>query len=199
MNRALRCTAGLTLLELLIALAVIAIAFLALAAAQLGSLSTTANARDISNAKTFGNRMLEEARRDTLLTIKAAGGTSGSVNVDLQRAKWDEYEACPDVTTSMPTASPNGSAHCHGGSTSDSIYSASYVIGPESTPPDVDPAAGNYSELVDIRNEGLLHIRMRVDWTKGDAAKTLSFVDYVSCAEVDLRVCPEPATPSGHE
>ena len=108
---------GMTILELLIALVVITVALFALAYAQLGSLSTTAQARDISAAKDFANRTLEDARNTIIADIKTNNN-------------WNSYyvDATGCKKVAMPAASDT-LAYCKGEVTS-GIYSAQWVVGP---------------------------------------------------------------------
>lgn len=173
---------GMSLLELIIALAVIAIAFFALALTQISSLTTTAHAREISDARTYANRVLETVRRDVTINVLNAGGIAA------RKAEWEKYAqgTCPVVTD--PPASAGTPAICKGTPTPEGNYTAHWVVGPESGP---TPVA--------VNDEGLLQVRMRVDWTKGGVQKTLSFVDYIGCGSIDLDICPEPRIPAGHE
>ena len=178
---------GLTLLELLIALAVIAIVFLALASGQITSMQTTSSAREVADAKTFANRTLENIRADILQDLRA-DVAAATTDADKQQAWLDaQYGTCPGVGASEPPYSGSRAALCVSDSTVSplaySFYDASWVIGPPvSKPPPIE-------------FEGLLQVNIRVDWTKGGTDKSLTLVDYISCSEVDLDACPPPVDP----
>jgi len=162
---------GMTILELLIALVVITVALFALAYAQLGSLSTTAQARDISAAKEFANRTLETARNAIVADIDT-------------NDNWNSYylavSGCKKVALPAAANTPN---YCKGEMTS-GIYSAQWVVGPLS---DAVPIA--------VPDEGLLQLQMQVDWNR-NGAKSLSFFDHITCGEIRLSLCPTPDDPT---
>lgn len=180
----MRRSGGLSLLELLIALAVIAIVFLALLSGQITGIRTTAGARDIADAKTFANRSVESVRQDITKQILTAAAPATPESV------WDDFygSSCPEPADTAPPATASTPAECRGAGTSSSgVYSQEWVVGPKSATIDT----------TNLTDEGVLEIRMRVDWTKG-GAKTLSIVDYISCTEfIDVapEICPEPFGP----
>ena len=165
---------GVTILELLVALVIIAVAFFAIAAAQLGSLSATSNAREISGAKDFANGQLEGVRREILLDVLSAPDP---------RAAWRKYAdgGCPVVQD--PPAEEGINAFCKGSAAQGGKYTAQWVLGPES---DAGASKG-----------ALVQVRMKVLWATGENQKELGLVSYLSCVEVDQKVdgpsvCPVP-------
>ncbi len=165
---------GVTILELLVALVIIAVAFFAIAAAQLGSLSATSNAREISGAKDFGNKQLEGVREKILLDVLSA---------DNSRAAWETYaDACPVVQD--PPAAAGVDALCKGRAAG-GRYTAQWVLGPENGAPKASEGA-------------LVQVRMKVTWATGESQKELGLMSYLSCVDVDrkanrdLSVCPVP-------
>lgn len=182
-SQTFRSSAGLSLLELLIALVIITVAFFAIASAQLGSLSSTANARDIAEAKAFANRTLEKVRKDTTVRVL-------SKSTATQEAEWVRYagradnnaitNGCSVAPATLPTIA--STTDCQGKST-EGIYTVRWVIGPRSGP---NPVA--------VADEGLAVMRVQVDWQKG-GAKKLSFEDFISCADLAAALCPAPRTP----
>ncbi|CAN5821652.1 hypothetical protein BH24DEI2_BH24DEI2_22010 [soil metagenome] len=183
-SQTFRSAAGLSLLELLIALVIITVAFFAIASAQLGSLSSTANARDIAAAKTFANRSLEKVRKDTTVRVL-------SKSTAAQESEWVRYagradnnaitSGCPVAPATLPTIT--STTDCQGKST-EGIYTVRWVIGPRSGP-----------RPVAVEDEGLAVMRVQVDWQKGGQAKKLSFEDFISCADLAAALCPAPRTP----
>ena len=170
-----RSERGVTILELLVALVIIAVAFFAIAAAQLGSLSATSNAREISGAKDFANGQLEGVRREILLDILSAPDP---------RAAWRKYadSGCPAVQD--PPAEESINAFCKGSAAQGGKYTAQWVLGPEDGAPKASEGA-------------LVQIRMKVSWATGENQKELGLVSYLSCVEVDQKVdgpsvCPVP-------
>ncbi len=164
----------MTILELLVALVIIAVAFFAIAAAQLGSLSATSNAREISGAKDFANGQLEGVRQEVLLDVLSAP--------DPQTA-WRKYAdgGCPVVQD--PPAEESVNAFCKGSAAQGGKYTAQWVLGPES---DAGASEG-----------ALVQVRMRVSWVVGENQKELGLISYLSCVEVDQKVdgssvCPVP-------
>ena len=165
---------GVTILELLVALVIIAVAFFAIAAAQLGSLSATSNAREISGAKDFANGQLEGVREKILLDVLSASNP---------RAAWETYvDACPVVQD--PPAAAGVDALCQGHATG-GRYTAQWVLGPEDGAPRAAEGA-------------LVQVRMKVVWATGETQKELGLMSYLSCVDVDqkmnraLSVCPVP-------
>ena len=165
---------GVTILELLVALVIIAVAFFAIAAAQLGSLSATSNAREISGAKDFANGQLEGVREKILLDVLSASNP---------KAAWKTYaDACPVVQD--PPAGAGVDALCKGRG-AQGRYTAQWVLGPENGAPRASAGA-------------LVQVRMRVAWATGETQKELGLISYLSCVEVDqkanrnLSVCPVP-------
>lgn len=155
-----RSMKGLSLLELLIALSVIAIVFLALASGQITSLKTTASSHDIAAAKTFANRQMEGVRKGIIL---------GVLNASDQEVEWNKY-----YNADCPADYPG---LCKGSIANSSGYTSRYEIGPE-----------NANKTV--TDEGLVQIRMEINWNRGGQTGILNIVDYVSCAEILLSLCP---------
>ncbi len=79
-------TRGLTLIELLIALAIIGIAFLALALSQVNQLRASSRSQVLTTVKTAANQVLEQ---QTSRVLKALSVTSGSSWEDLVQAGGD--------------------------------------------------------------------------------------------------------------
>lgn len=177
--------AGLSLLELLIALVIITVAFFAIASAQLGSLTSTANARDIAEAKAFANRTIEKVRKDT--TVRVLEKTTPTAREN----EWARYagradsstvtNGCTVAATTLPTITTTD--HCQGKST-EGIYTVRWIVGPRSGP---NPVA--------VADEGLAVMRVQVDWQKGGQAKKISFEDFISCIDLAATLCPTPRIP----
>jgi prepilin-type N-terminal cleavage/methylation domain-containing protein len=165
---------GLTLVEVLIALMVIGVAFWALASAQIGSLRSTAKASEISEAKTFANRVLEDRRREITTAVLNAGTT-----IAAQQAEWDKYAGGTCGVPAFPPPSPNNLC---GGTETHGIYTAEWVLGRES---------GNQ-----VESEGLIQVLLRVNWTQGGTARSLGLMDYISCGHINLSSCPDPFDPA---
>ena len=76
---------GLTLIEVLVALVVIAVAFMALASVQLSNLSVTRESTQVSTATQYANDFLEEKTREVFKKTGAGYAIS-------------DFYACPDTT-----------------------------------------------------------------------------------------------------
>lgn len=103
-------TRGFTLIETLIALAVIGIAFAALALSLVNNLRATTTARVATDAKAAANQVLERLLADVLVT----GDTDSDGEVDYYAFE-DYYWSCPDTAaTSSPPSGVNTSMPCSG-------------------------------------------------------------------------------------
>lgn len=94
---------GLTVLEVLVAMAVLAIAFSALVFTQIASMSATAKNRNLTVVKAAATRVLEDKMRDIL-------GNYANPSNPSERYYYftDYYESCPSVLSppSRPLANP---------------------------------------------------------------------------------------------
>jgi len=99
---------GLTILEVLIALVVLGIAFAALLTSQLGSLRTSAQARFASDTKAFAVQVLEKLSAQALWTenVDADSPYKDEEREGVHRSFYfiDFYYSCPTLVTP-----PNGS------------------------------------------------------------------------------------------
>lgn len=88
---------GLTLIEVLIALAILGIGFAALAATQVSALRINARSRAVTEAKAEANMVLERLTGEVLVVLP---GQSGVFDDDGQGNRYrfiDYYWACPQI------------------------------------------------------------------------------------------------------
>ena len=135
----MRSGQGLSIIELLIALAVIAIAFFALAMSQLSDLRATTRSRAVSEVKASANRMLETQMAEVL---KVDTVTPGDILDDTRlndtpqgRRFWfiDYYFSCPDVQTPTGARTTLDSVSCESSSTEGDITTSWTIAGESGT------------------------------------------------------------------
>lgn len=169
---------GLTLVEVLLALVVVGIAFAAMAYIQTTNLRMTTNARLSTEAKAAANLVLESVMSRVLeTTIDGSGNKHFAFN--------DYYWSCPTQLTPLPGALPVVSRpECSGSETVGNVR-VTYSIAGESG----------------IDGEGVLTVTVTAEHTQGSQLLTLG--DRVTCYDVypsPTSLAPEPCpkpTPSG--
>lgn len=156
-----RKAAGLTILEVLVAMAVLVVAFSALAFTQIASMSATARNRNVTVVKAAATRVLEDKMRDIL------GNYANPSNAS---ERWyyftDYYESCPTVLSSpsRPLANP---LPCSGTVKSDgNTVTSTWVV-------QYEPGA--------LDGEGQLRLTVTAARTGGP---TLSLVNIISCYDI---------------
>lgn len=197
-GRGHRGSQGLTILEVLVALSVIAIAFLALAMSQITNLKATVRTQSITDLKAAANVVLEEKMSDVLEAEVVSSGDPGGYDIeDIYKDSngqeqtrylrfWflDYYYEC---STREP---PSGMRTLrHPDCTPD-------------TPEDFEniTVPWEYVGRTGIEGEGLIDIIVTANHSSGSS---LTIGDVVSCYEVypspssEVPMpCPEPATGS---
>lgn len=90
---------GLTLIEVLLALAIVGIAFAALAVSQVSNLRSSSRSRMLTEAKTVASSVLEQEMNAVLQKQTASGGLYDDGN-GYHYAFIDYYYGCPTTVTS---------------------------------------------------------------------------------------------------
>ncbi len=166
---------GLSLIELLVAIAIIAVVFLIIAMGEVSSFTTLDKSIELRDAKTFAYRTLEDKYQEFIFDVVNAN------SIDASKSKFDEYLACQE-----------GVSGCSG-SDSYENYTVNWQL--------ISEKALNSSNSVD--KEGLVLLEVQVDWKEKDKQYSFSLADYLSCVQIlnsdGSTVCPTPAIPEGHE
>jgi len=195
---------GLTLAELLIALAIIGIAFLALALTQVNHLRASSRSAVATQVKTSANHVLEAVSADVLKAINVDPTSSPYYDqVDTQSGQHlsfkfiDYYGRCAgssnqaglrttyrSVSTGQPPVANDDMLACTG-STNDGPVAVSWDIGPPTSVTSYD-------------SEGTVDVTV----TASDKNITLTVGTSITCYDVypspkkaTPKPCPTPATP----
>lgn len=181
---------GFTLLELLVALAIIAVAFFALAMSQLSDLKATARSREATEIKASANRTLETLMAKVL---KVESVTPGGALDDTRlqatpqgRRFWfvDYYFQCPTAAPPTGARTTLGTVECSGVETAQGIRSTWKVAGEGG-----------------VLGEGSILITVTASSDHTDSSLTLAsrvtcYDVYPSPKSTAPEPCPNP-TPSG--
>lgn len=169
---------GFTLAEVLIALAVIGIAFGALALVQVANLRASVSARLLTDTKAAANVVLEELMAQVLVT-RTVGGT-------LQFDFNDYYWSCPTPVTPPPGALPVIMPRTCSGTRTVGDVTVAYSIRGESG----------------VLGEGVLTISVTATHNQG--GQTLTIGDRITCYDVypsptstAPAPCPTPTATGG--
>lgn len=163
MNR----SSGLTLVEVLVALMVVAIAFIAMAYVQTTNLRMATNARLTTEVKTAANQVLEAVMGEVLATYTFSGSQRYAFN--------DFYWSCPTIVT-PPSGVGVNQPDCTGVRNIGDVR-VSYEVEGESG----------------VVGEGLLTVTVTAVHTNGGQQLTLG--DRVTCYDVypsPTSLAPEP-------
>ncbi len=170
---------GMTLVELLIALVVIVISFLAISAGQMSSFTSLDKSVEIKNAKTFATRILENKYQDLVYNVLNPGVG------ETRQSEFDKYIACVKKDF----------AAIQGNDTEKGCYGID-------TYKDYDVKWRLYNELdngeIPIDLEGIVLLEIKVDWTDNGEAHSFSLTNYLSCVYVvtnNSNICPTPRDP----
>jgi type II secretory pathway pseudopilin PulG len=180
-----RRSAGLSLVEVLIALAVVAIALFAILATQVGAFQASSQAREIADARDIATRGIADLRV-AVISYAIGGG-------------WDELRDC-GVVAEMSFATldygsaqrPPATSSCSGQyveRAADGVdYSLRWLIGR----PQVEFVESVAGLEVNARSPhvGMIQALIRLDWRRRGEDRSLSFEDFVSCIDVDVTLCP---------
>lgn len=173
---------GFTILELLVALALIAIAFFALAMSQLSDLRATARSRASTEIKASANRSLETLMASVLkvdsVTVGDALDDTRLQETPQGRRFWfiDYYFQCPTAVTPTGARTTLGSVECSGSEEADGIGTAWTIVGENGT-------LGEGSILITVTS------------TSGQTGSSFTLVDRISCYDVypsPKSTAPEP-------
>ncbi|MGQ9735841.1 MAG: prepilin-type N-terminal cleavage/methylation domain-containing protein [Thermaceae bacterium] len=182
---------GLTVVELLIAIAVIGLAFSALLSSQLSSLRTSAQARYASDAKAFAVEVLERKSAE-VLRVETVPPTSPYLDEeDTGRSFFfiDYYYGCPTPVTPPPGSSirPNlRRMECRGTEVNPAGIQADWAILGESSAP--NPWG--------VRAEGVVTLVVTARHPQGPQVtvgrRVTCYDVYPSPTHDKPRPCPEP-------
>ncbi len=165
---------GMSLIELLVAIAIITVVFLVIAAGQISSFASLRKSVELKEAKTFAYRILEDKYQELIFEALNASGT------DTPESKFKKYLDCQ-----------LGTAGCSG----TDIYK-NYTVAWQLT-------NQNDANSVSVDKEGLVLLEVQVDWQEKGEQRSFSLANYLSCMHVvdsnGSTVCPAPAIPQGHE
>ena len=167
---------GMTLIELLIGITIITVAFLAMAGVQTSSFTSLGKSLELKDAKTFAARILEDKYQDLIFQVLAD---------DYPEDKFDDYLAC--VETTFAHISGNDRDGCYG----------------IDEHQDYDVKWRLYNELdngeVPIDLEGVVLLEIKVDWEEDGTDYSFSLANYLSCVYIlyddNTTICPEPTDP----
>ena len=165
---------GMSLIELLIAIAIITIVFLVIAAGQISSFASLRKSVELKEAKTFAYRILEDKYQELIFEALNAKGS------DTPESKFKKYLACEGATI---------------GCSGTDVYK-NYTVAWQLT-------NQNDANSASVDKEGLVLLEVRVDWQEKGKQRYFSLANYLSCMDVvtssGSTVCPTPAIPQGHE
>ncbi|RIH84897.1 prepilin-type N-terminal cleavage/methylation domain-containing protein [Calidithermus roseus] len=214
----MRKTQGITLVELLIALAILAIAFTALLFSQLSNLRASAQTRYASETKAAATRVLEALQAEVTKTVEVSSTTAtyydatvtfGSTTKYISYLFLDYYYRCPStVTPTSPGTRTNlrplsdltygnssGGVACAGGKTN--------------LPAALQNSLGSSISSVDwrivgeagITGEGVVSITVSAQHLRGPR---ITLINRITCYDVypsptsDAPIpCPTPTTAGG--
>ncbi len=168
---------GFTLLEVLMALSMISIAFIALGFAQINSARLTSSTRTLVQGKTEAEVQLGKLRQQMQVT--------GAKNVNPRNFK-GFMEDCPVPT--LPLTAVSTTANCGGRLTvtnTTAVYALTWVAGKAGTDP---------------TNEGLVLVLIHVAWLNGANQRSYGLSAMVSCLDLidssnpDQEFCPAITT-----
>ncbi len=160
---------GLTIVEVLIALAVVGIAFAAMAFIQTNNLRMTTNARLTTDVKAAANQVLESVMNKVLATTVSGGTKTYAFN--------DYYWTCPTQLTPPAGALPVSSRPACTGTTTIGDVAVAHEVAGESG----------------VTGEGVLTITVTAVHSHGGQRLTLG--DRVTCYDVypsPTSLAPEP-------
>ncbi len=160
---------GLTIVEVLIALVVVGLAFAAMAYIQTTNLKMTTNARLTSEVKAAANQVLESVMTDVLATDESSGTKYFAFN--------DYYWSCPTAQTPPAGELAVVSRPACTGSTNVGEVEVDYAIAGESG----------------VTGEGVLTVTVTATHRRGGQRLTLG--DRVTCYDVypsPTSLAPEP-------
>ena len=190
----MRRTQGFTIVEMLIALAVIAVAFAALAYTQITSLKASTHSRLASETKTEATKVLEDQQSKVLrvdLTPSGIGGNSqgGAYDDDptsSYESFWfiDYYYACPSAVD--PPGATGGQPAVRGGSRSNLRFDlpseCTGTVGPTSVQDGTVESTWTIAGVSGADGEGLVDIT--VTSTHSGGGPTVQLSDRLSCYDV---------------
>lgn len=178
----------MSLVELLIALAVVTIALFAIVAGQIGAFTASAQAREIADARDVATRGIAD--------LRAAVVSDAATNPD----RWDDLRNCDSPTGAALTSpstpgAPPASSSCSGHyvetAGDGTPYSFRWVLGPPG-PSTLTSATvpGGGTVTRQSNHAGMLRALILLEWTRRGQPRTLSFEDFISCVDVDTDYCP---------
>ena len=187
---------GLSLIEVLFALAVIGIAFVALAFSQLTSLRASVNSRFVTEAKAAATQVLEQQMAEVLKVVEVSSGSDKKdqewVNSDgevVYRSFYfiDYYYLCPEPdTTNAPRTSFWDDVECEG-----------------EVELDDEPMTVNWSIEGEggVLGEGVVTVTVTA---RHDRDASITLVDVITCYDVypsptsdTPKPCPTPTADGG--
>ena len=196
---------GLTLAELMIALAIIAVAFLALAMTQVNHLRASSRSAVATQVKTSANHVLEAVSADVLKAIDVGATSTYYDQVDTQSGQHlsfkfiDYYGRCApsanhaglrttyrsQITDGEPPVADAAMLECTG-STTDGPVSVDWSIGPPTSVTPYD-SEGTLDVTVTATSQG-------ITLTVGTAITCYDV--YPSPKKATPKPCPVPAVPT---
>lgn len=184
---------GLSLVEVLVALAVVAIALFAIAATQLSAFTANVQAREIAEVRDIATQAVAEAR---VALIEYAYGNANGLDglVDLCGAPTATALAGRGADGARPGSADVVAPNCGGGFTVDGQDSIAYQVrwsfgAPGNT--DVELSTGGATATVASPQLALVRLLLRVDWSRRGVDRSMSFEDFVGCVDVDQSACPD--------
>lgn len=175
-----RSQQGMSLLELLVSLAVITVAFLALASAQITSFSSVRKATEFRDAKALTNRVLEAKYQELVNTILDSYDPV---------ATFDQYLNCTNTENTPLSDIVNDDTDngCYG-TNSYEDYTVRWRL-----------STNAINGEVPIDEEGLIFLELQADWAGSNNNLSLSLINFVSCLHIVTAdgetVCPAPRDP----
>ena len=173
---------GMTLVELLIGIVIVAVAFLAIGGAQMSSFTNLGKSVELKDAKTFAARILEDKYQSLIFDVLNASGS------DTPESKFYDYLACSEVA--FAAISSNDSNGCYGKDSYKNYYEVRWRL---------------YNELdnnsdVPVDLEGVVLLEIKVDWTEDGKDYSFSLANYLSCVYIvnqdNTTICPTPRDPT---
>ncbi len=164
---------GMSLIELLIGIAIITVAFLLIAIGQVFSFTSLRKSVELENARTFTSRILEDKYQELIFKTLSASGTN------TPKSKFQEYLACQE-----------GIAGCSGTDIYQHYTAHWRLTNPKS------------SSKTSVDKEGLVRLEVQVEWKAKGKQHSFSLAKYLSCIYIvnsnGHTACPLPETPQGH-
>lgn len=202
-------TRGLTILEVMIALAVIAVAFAALAFTQLTSLRSSSRSRLVSETKTVANNVMQDELAKVLLvgTVTSTSPYLDATFTDPTGTTYksyyfiDFYYSCPGVVTSLPADVRSGDTDNLRDSSSDPPVKCSGQTSPKTVQDGTVTTSWTMKGEAGPTGEGVIDITVTA---KHSAGPTVVLSDRLSCYDVypsptvdTPAPCPTPTTGGG--